>query len=115
MHYHYSGHLPHGGGTDAISAYHGIVLISASAPTAKSGPAVYRVTFDSGTHVATPHGIFSDGAAASVANTSGSTSGKVRRLALTDPDSSEIVPMFATRFGGDFMLDSQGDLENSQC
>jgi hypothetical protein len=117
VHYHYSGHLPHGGGTDAISVYQGMVLISASAPgsTGKAAPqptypAVYRVTFDSGTHVASFSKVFSDEATASVANTSGSASGKTR-LALTDPDSSEIVPAFATRFAGDFMLDGQGDLE----
>lgn len=30
-------------------------------------------------------------------------------LALTDPDSSTVVPRSAERFGGAFMLDSQGD------
>ena len=34
---------------------------------------------------------------------------EVERLALTDPDSNEDVPAFATRFAGDFMLTSQGD------
>jgi hypothetical protein len=115
VHYHYSGPLPHGGGTDDISVYHGMVLISASAPSstgkAAAHPAVYRVTFDSGTHVASFQGIFSDGANASVANTNAATSGHAQQLALTDPDSSELVPASATRFAGDFMLDSQGDLE----
>jgi hypothetical protein len=32
-------------------------------------------------------------------------------LALTDPDSSEVVPADAHRFAGDFMLTSQGDKE----
>jgi hypothetical protein len=32
-------------------------------------------------------------------------------LALTDPDSSQVVPPSAPRFGGDFMLTSQGDKE----
>jgi len=118
VHYQYSGQLPHGGGTDDISVYHGTVLISASAPgsTGKAAPqptypAVYRVTFDSGTHVATFHGIFSGEANATIANTNVATSGKAGRLALTDPDSSEIVPAFAPRFAGDFVLASQGDLE----
>jgi hypothetical protein len=118
VHYHYSGPLPHGGGTDDISVYHGMVLISASAPgsTGKAAPqptypAVYRVTFDSATHVANVQEIFSDEANASVANTNVATSGKAQRLALTDPDSSELVPASATRFGGDFVLDSQGDLQ----
>jgi len=30
-------------------------------------------------------------------------------LALTDPDSNAVVPAASPRFGGDFMLDSQGD------
>ena len=113
VHYHYSGKLPHGGGTDDISVYNGTVLISASAPGSKdkAAPAVYKVTFDSGTRVATFHELFSDDANASIANTNAATSGQPRRLALTDPDSSEIVPAFATRFAGDFVLDSQGDLE----
>ena len=57
-HYRYNKPLPHYGGTDAISVYHGHVLISASAPgtTGKAAPqpsypAVYSVTF----HLATPH------------------------------------------------------------
>ena len=113
VHYHYSGQLPHGGGTDDISVYDGTVLISASAPGSKdtAAPAVYKVTFNAGTHVATFHGLYSDDANATIANTNVATSGKARRLALTDPDSSTIVPAFATRFGGDFVLDSQGDLE----
>jgi hypothetical protein len=32
-------------------------------------------------------------------------------LALTDPDSNEVVPAYAKRFAGDFMLTSQGDKE----
>ena len=60
-------------------------------------------------HVATFHEVFTDVAKASVANTDQSTSGKAHRLALSDPDSSAIVPAFATRFAGDYVLDSQGD------
>jgi hypothetical protein len=33
------------------------------------------------------------------------------RLALTDPDSNELVPGWIRPFGGDFMLASQGDEE----
>lgn len=113
VHYHYSGKLPHGGGTDAISVHNGTVLITASAPDSKvkSAPAVYRVSFDSAKHIATFHEVFTDVAKASLANTTPSTSGKARRLALTDPDSSAVVPAFATRFAGDYVLDSQGDDE----
>lgn len=114
VHYHYGGSLPHHGGTDAVTVDGSTVLISASAPgsTGKASPqptypAVYRVTFDASTHVATVHGVFSDEAKADAAN----TGGKTQKLALTDPDSSAIVPSYATRFAGDYMLDSQGDLE----
>jgi hypothetical protein len=117
-HYRYSVPLPHGGGTDDIAVHNGMVLISASAPgtTGKKAPqptypAVYRVTFDPGTHAATLHAIFADEASAATANTTGGTSGKPQKLALTDPDSSTIVPSSATRFGGDYVLDSQGDLQ----
>jgi len=33
------------------------------------------------------------------------------RLGLTDPDSNEVVPAYAARFGGDCMLTSQRDKE----
>lgn len=51
-HYTFSAPLPSKGGTDAISVFHGLVLISASAPGTtgaaapqSSYPAVYQVTF----------------------------------------------------------------------
>ncbi|MCL2515119.1 MAG: hypothetical protein FWD85_06160 [Microbacteriaceae bacterium] len=97
--------LPHGGGTDAVSVFHGVIYTSASAPTT-TGPAVYRVTLLPGgsAHVAST-AIGTD-SMATVANAGqhGST-----QLALTDPDSNTVVPRHALRFGGDFMLDSQGD------
>ena len=53
QHYRYSVPLPSKGGTDAISVYHGQVLISASAPGTTGAaapqpgyPAVYRVCFE---------------------------------------------------------------------
>jgi hypothetical protein len=109
--------LPHNGGTDAISIYHNKILISASAPgTVTSSkpapqaiyPAVYSVTLNSVTHVAKFTPLFSDEARATVANT-GSREGKRVKLALTDPDSNELVPASAPRFAGDFMETSQGD------
>jgi hypothetical protein len=116
-HYRYNEPLPHFGGTDAISVYHNLVLISASAPGTTgmpapqpTYPAAYIVTFNSRTLVATMHALFYDEAAARVANT-GAGFGKAVNLALTDPDSNEIVPAGAPRFGGDFMLTSQGDEE----
>jgi hypothetical protein len=116
VHYHFNEPLPSNGGTDAISVYHGTVLISASAPGTTglaapqpAYPAVYRVVFDAKTAAATVAPLFSDEATATVAN--GTASGKTENLALTDPDSNEVVPAFAARFAGDFMLTSQGDKE----
>ncbi len=116
-HYSYNEPLPHKGGTDAISVYGGYLLISASAPGTTGAaapnaayPAVYSVSLDPWTHVATVHSLFGDEASATVAN-SGADAGKTVKLALTDPDSNEVVPFTAPRFRGDFMLTSQGDEE----
>jgi hypothetical protein len=107
--------LPHNGGLDAISVWDGKILISASAPGTAgkaapqaSYPAVYVVTLNSSTHQASLSGLFSDEASAKQANSgqSGTT-----HLALVDPDSNEVVPSYAPRFGGQFMLTSQGDGE----
>ncbi len=115
-HYQYNEPLPSKGGTDAISIYHGMVLISASAPGTTGAaapqpgyPAVYQVTFDPASLVATVHPLFYDESTATVAN-NGSGHPRVK-LALTDPDSNEVVPWSAPRFAGDFMLTSQGDKE----
>jgi hypothetical protein len=118
VHYRYAAPVASHGGTDAIDIYNGAVMISGSAPgtTGKAAPqaaypAVYRAIIDQRTHVARLHGVFSDEARATVANTSGPTRGHSVRLGLTDPDSNETVPAFAGRFAGDFMLTSQGDEE----
>ncbi len=109
--YHYSpSSLPHGGGTDAVSIVQGQILISASAPTLAAGPAVFVAQLDASTMTATLTGLFADNAGATIANT-GSTQGQATTLALTDPDSNEVVPSASPRFGGDFVLDSQGDDE----
>lgn len=116
IHYRYDVPLPSKGGTDAISAYHGMILISASAPgtTGKAAPrpgypAIYRTVLNNKRHIASVRGLFSDEATATLANARGS--GKRVKLALTDPDSNEVVPSYAPRFAGDFMLTSQGDKE----
>jgi hypothetical protein len=116
-HYNYSEPLPHFGGTDAISIYRGRVFISASAPGTTgaaapqpSYPAVYSVVFHRIAHVAAVTPLYSDEADATVANL-GADHGKTVQLALTDPDSNEVVPGFARRFAGDFMVTSQGDQE----
>jgi hypothetical protein len=115
-HYSYNKPLPHNGGTDAISVYHDQLYISASAPGTTGAaapnakyPGVYIVSLDQSTKVATVGELYYDEAPAYQAN--GSAAGKTVRLALTDPDSSEVVPWDAPRYAGDFMLDSQGDLE----
>jgi hypothetical protein len=107
--------LPHKGGLDAISFWNGKLLISASEPGTAGGPAppqnypaVYVVTLNSSTHTASLHTLFTDKATATQAN-SGSTG--TTSLALVDPDSNEIVPSYAQRFAGKFMLTSQGDGE----
>jgi len=115
-HYAYNEPLPHDGGTDAISFYGGMTLISASAPGTTgsvaapnaSFPAVYQVSLDPSTKVATVTPLFYDEANATLANV-GPGFGSTVQLALTDPDSNEDVPFYAPRFGGEFMETSQGD------
>ncbi|MGO9957382.1 MAG: hypothetical protein ACLP50_15675 [Solirubrobacteraceae bacterium] len=118
-HYQYSEPLPHNGGTDAISIYDRMILISASAPGTTGTepapqptfPAVYEATLDPQTRIATVTPLFYDEDAATVANTNAADFGQTVNLALTDPDSNEDVPYYADRFAGDFMLTSQGDQE----
>ena len=117
QHYAYNEPLPHNGGTDAISVWNGRLYISASAPGTTgmlpapqpTFPAVYAVTLDAADSVATVSPLFYDEDPAVVANVGTPQSGRVVNLALTDPDSNEIVPPDGPRFAGDFMLTSQGD------
>jgi hypothetical protein len=112
----YSEPLPHDGGTDAISIYGGEILISASAPGTTgmaapqpTYPAVYVTTLHPRTGIAQVRALYYDEAPAKAVN--GPDAGKLVRLALTDPDSNEVVPWPSPRFAGDFMLTSQGDKE----
>jgi hypothetical protein len=116
VHYSYFRPLPHKGGTDAISFFNGLMLISASAPGTTGAaapkpnyPAVYVVNLNQPKHLAFFRPLFSDEAFATAAN--GRHFGRSVRLGLTDPDSSEVVPRFEPRFAGDFVLTSQGDKE----
>jgi len=119
QHYQFNEPLPHNGGADAISVVNGRLTISASAPGTTDTlaapqptfPAVYSVTLDAVHSVATVTPVFNDEDAATVANVGTPQSGQTVNLALTDPDSSEVVPWDAPRFAGDFMLTSQGDLQ----
>lgn len=116
IHYSYYKPLPHKGGTDAISFDNGLMLISASAPGTTGAaapqpyyPAVYVMTLDQSNHLAYFHALFYDESHATAAN--GPDVGNPVKLALTDPDSNEVVPGIEPRFAGDFMLTSQGDKE----
>lgn len=102
--YAYTG-LTHGGGTDSVVIDHGRILISASNPTTLAGPAVYEATLCGDIARLTP--VFTDTATATLAN--GTTPGAPATLALTDPDSSTVVPAQTPRFRNEFLLDSQGD------
>jgi hypothetical protein len=106
--------LPHMGGTDAISVLNGKILISASAPgtsgtAPKNAPAVYVVTLNASAKTAALAPFFAINASATAVN--GTNAGKTVALALTDPDSNTVVPSGSPSFAGDFMLNSQGDLE----
>jgi hypothetical protein len=72
---------------------------------------VYSVTLDPATRVATVRALFYDEDTATVANVNSPHYLKTTKLALTDPDSNEVVPSSGPRFAGDFMLTSQGDQE----
>ena len=106
--------LPSMGGTDAVTVDGGKMLISASAPGTSgkapaSAPAVFVVTLNTGANTASVAPFFADNATATGVN--GSNAGKKVTLALTDPDSNLVVPTSSPKFGGDFMLNSQGDEE----
>jgi hypothetical protein len=106
--------LPQKGGTDAVAVYSGKILISASAPGTSgkapaNAPAVYVVTLNAGAKTATVAPFFADNATATGVN--GPNVSKKVTLALTDPDSNGVVPSGSPTFAGDFMLNSQGDLE----
>jgi hypothetical protein len=106
--------LPQLGGTDAVAVYKGKILISASAPGTSgkapaSAPAVFAVTLNAGAKTAAATPFFADNATATGVNAP--NTGKTVTLALTDPDSNEVVPSSSPKFAGDFMLNSQGDQE----
>jgi hypothetical protein len=113
-HFAYNMPLAHRGGTDAISIFHGLILVSASAPGTSGKlpakpPAVYLVLLNPVKHVALVHPVFFDNSVAKAVN--GPHAGKLVTLALTDPDSSEFVAPQSPKFRDEFMLNSQGDQE----
>jgi hypothetical protein len=90
------------GGTDAIIVQNGNVYTTGSAPTTTDAPAIYQIGIDETTGTATMTGLFNDNATANGPN------GPVN-LALTDPDSANVVPASSPDFGGDIMFSSQAD------
>jgi len=100
--------LTHGGGTDSVVVRAGTIFITASAPAADADgttftkPAQYKATLGDGTVGLTP--VLWDNSTATDAVT-----GKPVTLNLSDPDSSEVVPHGVPRFGGNLLVDSQGD------
>jgi hypothetical protein len=93
--------LPQLGGTDAVAVYKGKILISASAPGTSgkapaSAPAVFAVTLNAGAKTAAATPFFADNATATGVNAP--NTGKTVTLALTDPDSNEVVPSSSPKF-----------------
>lgn len=111
--YTYSHPVASKGGTDAITIDDGQILISASAPGTTGAaapqatyPAVYVAHLHTSSSTVTLTPLFYDESAATTATGTATT-----HLALTDPDSSAVVPANSPRFAGDLMLTSQGDKE----
>jgi hypothetical protein len=116
IHYAYNEALPHRGGTGAISFYGNLMLVSASGPGTTGAaapqpgyPAVYSVTLNQTTKVATVKPYFYDESAAKLAN--GNGLGANLTLGLTGPAANEVVPRGVPRWSGDFLLTSQGNKE----
>lgn len=116
-HYAYNEALPHKGGTGSVSFFNGKMLVSASAPgttgetAPRAGyPAVYSVTLDQTSKVATVKPYYYDESAAKIANNPGGLGTNVH-LALTDPGANLVVPSGVPRWSGDFVLTSQAEKE----
>jgi hypothetical protein len=93
-----------GGGTDAVVVHKGHIFISASNPAVANATTVFVARLHPGSGVASLAATFADNATATDA-----VSGESVNLALTDPDSNAYVPRSSARFGGQIVLDSQGD------
>ncbi len=93
-----------GGGTDTVTVFRGQTYISASAPATIGATAVFRAELNPATGIATLTPTFEDSSMARDA-----LHGEQVKLDLTDPDSSAVVPSTSPRFGGNFVLVSQGD------
>jgi hypothetical protein len=118
VHYAYSEALPSKGGTGEVTFFNSQLLVTASAPgttgTAApqaSYPAVYSVTLNQTTHVATVKAYYYDEAAAKIANSTGPGSplGTNVSLALTAPASVTVVPSVAPRWRNFLVVTSGSD------
>lgn len=95
-----------GGGTDGVSVLGGKIFVSASNPMAPNATATFQVTLHPSTGIASLKATFADNASATDA-----VSHSTVTLALTDPDSNAVVPSVSPAFGGQYMLDAQGDMQ----
>jgi hypothetical protein len=93
-----------GGGSDTVTVFRGHIYLSASAPATLGATAVFRAELNPGTGIATLTRTFEDSSMARDA-----VNGERVKLHLPDPDSSAVVPVDSPRYGGDFVLVSQGD------
>ena len=115
----HSGGVFTGGGTDGVQILpDGRLLVSASAPNDGTGApvpnatATFLVTLDPRTHIANLAPTFADDAQATNALTGQTVTLGVPGAmpqALTDPDSNALVPFYSPLYGGQYMLNSQGD------
>lgn len=104
-----TGPLASGGGTDSVKVMNGNIYISASNPAPDPNgnfthAALFQATIKGDTAVLTP-------ALMGNATATDAFTGKPVTLNLSDPDSSTMVPTSSPQYGGDFVLDSQGDGE----
>lgn len=92
------------GGTDSIALWHDGIYVSHSNPNDTTQPAVYRVSLDWSAHSARLSPVFWDDSRAAF-----SPAGGHGTMALTDPDSSYVMPAASPRFAGQLATLSQAD------
>jgi hypothetical protein len=110
-HYAYSEALPSKGGTGEAAYYGSRLLVTGSQPTAPAAtsPAVYSVSLDSATKVATIKAYYWDNSAAKVANDNGGSGdqlGTNLTLDLTSPSSISVLASTAPRLANHLIVSS---------
>jgi hypothetical protein len=111
IHYAYSKALPSGGGTSEATYYGSTLLVTASAPTASAAtsPAVYSVTLNQTTKVATIKPYYWDNSPAKIANDNGSSGDQLGTnvtLDLTSPSSISVLASSSPRFARHLIVSS---------